>query len=109
MKNNKICALKKTTDFAAIIKNHQVFNNVIFKIRAKPNRLGKLRFGLAVNKKNFPKAVVRNLIKRQLRQMIQRVEPKPIDMIVVVKSNYINNKFINNAKFFNEIYNFIHF
>jgi ribonuclease P protein component len=109
MKNNKICALKKTTDFAAIINNHKVFNNVIFKIKAKPNRLNMLRFGLAVNKKNFPKAVTRNRIKRQLRQMIQKVEPKFIDMIVVVKSNYINNKYINNVKFFNEVYNLIRF
>jgi ribonuclease P protein component len=109
MKNNKICVLKKTTDFAAIIKEHKVFNNVIFKIKAKPNQLNKLRFGLAVNKKNFPKAVMRNQIKRQLRQMIQRVEPKSVDMIVVVKSNYINNKYINNVKFFNEVYNLIHF
>ncbi|MDR0674893.1 MAG: ribonuclease P protein component [Mycoplasmataceae bacterium] len=109
MKNNKICALKKTTDFAAIIKKHEVFNNVIFKIRARPNCLNQLRFGLAVNKKNFPKAVTRNLIKRQLRQIIQRVQPKSIDMIVIVKSNYINNKYINNAKFFNEVYNLIHF
>jgi ribonuclease P protein component len=109
MKNNKICALKKTTDFASVMKEHAVFNNVIFKIRAKPNRLNKLRFGLAVNKKNFPNAVTRNLIKRQLRQMIQKVDPKSVDMIVVVKSNYINNKYINNAKFFNEVYNLIHF
>jgi ribonuclease P protein component len=109
MKNNKICALKKTTDFAAVIDDHKVFDNVIFKIRAKPNNLNKLRFGLAVNKKNFPNAVTRNLIKRQLRQIIQRVKPKAVDMIVVVKSNYINNKYINNAKFFNEVYNLIHF
>jgi ribonuclease P protein component len=109
MRNSNICVLKKTTDFEAIIKKHTVFNNVIFKIKAKPNNLNKLRFGLAVNKKNFPTAVMRNLVKRQMRQIIQKVEPKSIDMIVVVKSNYINNKYINNAKFFNEVYNLIHF
>ncbi|MDR1991651.1 MAG: ribonuclease P protein component [Mycoplasmataceae bacterium] len=109
MKNNQICILKKNKDFTSVIQNHQVFNNVIFKIKAKPNTLNKLRYGLAVNKKNFPKAVTRNLIKRQLRQIIQKVQPKSIDMIIVVKSNYINNKYIHNVKFFNEIYNLISF
>ncbi|MDR1234816.1 MAG: ribonuclease P protein component [Mycoplasmataceae bacterium] len=109
MKNSDICVLKKTSDFANVIRKHKVFNNVIFKIKAIPNKLGKLRYGLAVNKKNFPLAVTRNLIKRQLRQMIQKIQPQAIDMIVVVKSNYINNKYINNEKFFNEVYNLIHF
>ncbi|MDR0740037.1 MAG: ribonuclease P protein component [Mycoplasmataceae bacterium] len=109
MKNKNICVLKKTKDFAFIIQNHKVFNNVIFKIKAIPNNLNILRYGLAVNKKNFPKAVTRNLIKRQLRQMIQKLEAKSVDMIVVVKSNYINNKYISNQKFFNEVYNLIHF
>jgi ribonuclease P protein component len=109
MKSKKIYVLKKTKDFAHIIQRHKVFNNVIFKIKATPNDLNVLRYGLAVNKKNFPKAVTRNLIKRQLRQMVQKLEPKSVDMIVVVKSNYINNKYISNQKFFNEVYNLIHF
>ncbi|MDR3330050.1 MAG: ribonuclease P protein component [Mycoplasmataceae bacterium] len=110
MKNKDIAVLKKSADFAKIVEKHSVFNNVIFKIKATPNNLNKLRFGLAVNKKNFPTAVARNLIKRQMRQFIQQISNiKHVDMIVVVKSNYLNNKYETNKKFFNEVYNLVHF
>ncbi|MDR3257396.1 MAG: ribonuclease P protein component [Mycoplasmataceae bacterium] len=110
MKNKDITVLKKSADFTKVVEKHSVFNNVIFKIKAAPNNLKKLRYGLAVNKKNFPTAVVRNLIKRQMRQFIQQItDIKYVDMIIVVKSNYINNKYDTNKKFFNEVYNLVHF
>lgn len=109
MKNKQIIVLKKSHEFKKVMsKRDQNVTNPIFRIHYFPNRLKKIRFGLAVNKKNFKTAVLRNKIKRQMREIIRNLSDiKSIDIVVIVKYAYINNTFQANKKMFINLYNTI--
>lgn len=109
MKNKQIVVLKKTTDFKKVmIHRENNVSNPAFRIHYFPNKLQKLRFGLAVNKKNFKTAVLRNKIKRQMREIIKALQLiKHLDIVVIVKYAYINNTFQSNQKMFINLYNTI--
>jgi ribonuclease P protein component len=111
MKNKNIVVLKKPQEFARIMqKREQNVSNPAFRIHFLPNRLKQLRFGLAVNKKNFKTAVLRNKIKRQMREIVKQLEiVKNIDIVIIVKYAYINNTFQANKKMFINLYNTIPF
>jgi ribonuclease P protein component len=109
MRNKQIVVLKKTQDFKKVMTNRNLnVSNPVFRIHYLPNKIQKLRFGLAVNKKNFKTAVLRNKIKRQMREIIKSVSPpKNVDIVVIVKYAYINNVFQANKKMFINLYNSI--
>jgi ribonuclease P protein component len=109
MKDKPIIVLKKTQDFKRVMNRRELnVSNPVFRLHYLNNKLKKLRFGLAVNKKNFKTAVLRNKIKRQMREIIRHIDsPKHIDMVVIVKYAYINNTFQANKKMFTTLYNTI--
>ncbi|MDR0985913.1 MAG: ribonuclease P protein component [Mycoplasmataceae bacterium] len=105
---SKIQSLKSPKDFRNVLNHCKEFSNPVFKIKLVSNKLNKLRYGLAVNKTNFKKAVTRNKVKRQMRTFISTLKPlKAIDMIIVVKANYINNTYQANKKMFTQLYDTI--
>ena len=109
MKDKAVIVLKKTQDFKKVMSRRE-FNvsNPVFRIHYLSNKLKKLRFGLAVNKKNFKTAVLRNKIKRQMREIIRKIDNiRSIDIVVIVKYAYINNTFQANQKMFINLYNTI--
>jgi ribonuclease P protein component len=109
MKNKQIIVLKKSQDFKKVMLHREKnVSNPIFRIHYLPNKLNGLRFGLAVNKKNFKTAVVRNKIKRQMRMIVRTITTiKSMDIVVIVKYAYINNTFQANSKMFVNLYNSI--
>jgi ribonuclease P protein component len=109
MTSKQIIVLKRTIDFKKIMLHRERnVSNPIFRIHYLPNKIKKLRFGLAVNKKNFKTAVLRNRIKRQMRMIVKSITtPKHIDIVIVVKYAYINNSFQANKKMFINLYNTI--
>jgi ribonuclease P protein component len=73
MKSN-VVTIKHNKEIVSIINKHQAYDNVTFKFKVSNNKLEQLRYVLAVNKKNFKRAVLRNKIKRQIRTFIQTIK-----------------------------------
>jgi ribonuclease P protein component len=65
--------LTKGTQFEAVINNGKSWANSLVVLRALPNELGSSRYGFAAGKR-LGKAVVRNRVKRLLREGV-RVTP----------------------------------
>ena len=65
----KINIVKKNEDFDYIIKNGKILKNKYFTIYYIPETRDKYRIGITVPKK-IGKAVLRNKIKRQIKEII---------------------------------------
>jgi len=79
--------LKKKKDFERIFKEGQGFKQGFLYLKIKKNNLKSSRFGFIVSKKFAKKAVIRNKIKRRLRELIKIKLPeikKGIDGIIIV-------------------------
>ena len=68
----KINRLKKEKDFEKIFKKGKSFKNSFLILRIVPNNLEESRFGFIVSQKVSKKAVLRNKVKRRLRDIIQK-------------------------------------
>ena len=84
--------LKKNKDFERVFKNGLSFREDFLILKAVPNSLKNNRFGFIVSSKVSKKAVIRNKIKRWLRQALllllktfNKIQ-KPVDIIIIVKS-----------------------
>lgn len=87
--------VKENRDFSRIINCGKKCWNDTYSIYYDSNTYGDYRFGISVSKK-IGNAVVRNKIKRQLRNIIDKyknIYPKDKDYIIIVRKNYINLDF----------------
>lgn len=78
--------LKKKKDFEKVLKEGKGFKEDSLILKVKKNKSKKLRFGLVVSRKVSKKAVVRNKIKRRLREVIkERIKKidKNFDIIII--------------------------
>ena len=77
--------LKKSSQFAEVYSNGQSWANGLLALRALPNGLDINRYGFSVSKR-LGNAVVRNKVKRRLRQVV-RLTPtrKGWDLVVVAR------------------------
>jgi ribonuclease P protein component len=110
MKNRSIIILKPTQCFDKAVHSRDTksISNNVFKFKYIPNNLKLTRCGLAVSKKKYKTAVLRNRIKRQIRMMMQAVNiAKGVDVVVIVKEAYQGNDFAQNKKLFIDLYNTI--
>ena len=99
MKNKKITTLRSNYQIKELFKNGNTKKTNDFLLKYQKNKTGDLQFAISVNKKVFRTAVLRNKIKRQVRQIIRSFNQiKSIDMLVSVLNNYINNKFETNKR-----------
>ncbi len=95
--------LKKQKDFENVFQNGKSFKEGGLYFKIKENNLGFPRFGFVVSKKNFPKAIERNKIKRILREAIKKEElKKNIDVIIVVNPERDIDNLKNDLKKFLE-------
>ena len=65
--------LTRPRDFAALRSNGRAWSGKLLVLVARPNSLETSRVGLSVSKR-VGKAVVRNLVKRRLRETVRRVD-----------------------------------
>ncbi len=83
-KKNRICLDK---EFDRVFKTGQSFYGKVLGIKATKNDLQLSRFGLMVGLKVSKKAVIRNKIKRQLRDIIRKELPllkEGRDVVIIV-------------------------
>lgn len=91
----KINTVKKNEDFRKIIKNGKYYKNPFFVIYTYQNDFDYYRFGISVSKK-VGNAVVRNKIKRQMRNLIDKYKnyySKELDYIIIIRKDYNINSF----------------
>jgi len=96
--------------FSTSLKSKKVINNLFetgkkiftkdFTFIYLPNEANINRYVICVSKKNFKKAVCRNKIKRQIRNMIE-FDKVGHDIAIMVKGTYDVNKFSENMKSIN--------
>ena len=87
--------VKENKDFSRIINNEKKYWNDAFSVYYDKNNIGNYRIGISVSKK-IGNAVVRNKIKRQIRNIAdnnKNIYQKNTDYIIIVRRNYINLKF----------------
>jgi ribonuclease P protein component len=80
--------LLKPADFKRVFEQRQSVHNTYFGVYAGKNTSGQARLGLVVSKKVSKKAVVRNRIKRQIREnfRLQQSDLGPRDFVIVAKA-----------------------
>ena len=77
--------LRKGREFAAVWRGGKGWSNDLLVLRIAANATGTHRFGFSVSRK-LGKAVVRNHVKRRLRELLrQRVIPESWDIVVVAR------------------------
>ncbi|MCF0110291.1 MAG: ribonuclease P protein component [Erysipelotrichaceae bacterium] len=91
--------VRKSQEFQEILSKAQYVSRPSFVIYYEEKKQQQNRIGISVGKK-LGNAVHRNLIKRQVRMMMQETEALALDcdMIVIVRRGYLKNDYAMNKK-----------
>ncbi|MDP2944598.1 MAG: ribonuclease P protein component [bacterium] len=92
-KSNRIT---KDKEFDRAFKTGQSFYTKLFGIKAVGNGLEVNRLGVLISIKVSKKAVIRNKVKRQIREIIQKELPNlksGKDLVIIVFSQILDKKF----------------
>ena len=95
----KTYRVKRNIDFQAIIKQKKSVASRQFVLYYAKNDFNHYRAGVSVSKK-LGKAVERNKIKRQVREMIYGIfeDQESSDYIVIVRNGYLSKSFDENKR-----------
>lgn len=95
----KTYRVKRNIDFQAIIKQKKSVASRQFVLYYAKNDFNHYRAGVSVSKK-LGKAVERNKIKRQVREMIYEIfeDQESSDYIVIVRNGYLSKSFDENKR-----------
>ena len=97
--------IKANEDFVRAVRKGKTIKSNAYVIHYVPNELGLCRIGLSVSKK-LGNAVVRSRIKRQVRAMCDSLIDYNVhtcDVVIVVRSEFLNNDFNNNKETLNSL------
>ena len=85
---DKTCRLLNTAEFEHVFKTGRKNHGKYFLVVACSNNQGSARLGIAVSRKVSTKAVVRNRIKRQIRESFRKNKEllAGLDCVVVARS-----------------------
>ena len=100
--------IKASDDFALAIKKGRAQRNQSFVIHYRPNEFNYVRVGISVSSK-LGNAVVRNLVKRQIRSMCDSLidyNSQSLDIVIVAKANFLDRSYDDNKQSLKELFNF---
>ena len=92
--------IKKHSEFSDIIKNSRYIKNNDFIIYYRDNNYNQKRFGIAISKK-IGKAVTRNKLKRQTREIIDKLKTlfkNNKDYIIMIRKGCLETSFNDRLK-----------
>ncbi len=93
---NKSNRINKDKDFDRAFKTGQSFYTKDFGLKAVDNGVDKIRLGILISTKVSKKAVVRNKLKRQIKEIVQTELPalKPgKDLVLIIFSQILDKNF----------------
>lgn len=95
----KINVIKKYLEFKEILNLRKFKRNSLFTIYYRANEYNKTRVGILITKKHG-NAVKRNLIKRQIRNIVDHTIDYKVgkDLIIVISKTYNPNEFEKNKE-----------
>jgi ribonuclease P protein component len=88
--------LKREQDFASLAKSRKTAYSKFVSIKVKENALPHSRFGIVVGLRISKKAVVRNLIRRRIREIIRPLLPEltpGYDVMVLASNSALKSDF----------------
>lgn len=88
----KINIVKENRDFQNIIENGKCFKNRYFVLYTTENKWNRYRFGISISKKTG-NAVIRNLYKRKLRNIIdtnKNIYSNNKDYIIIIRKSCLS-------------------
>ena len=97
--------IKNSEEFVSTVKNGKVLKETPYLIHYKNNELSTCRVGLSVSKR-IGNAVTRNRVKRQVRAMCDSLidySSHTFDIVIIVKSEFLNNSFDDNKNKLNNL------
>jgi len=97
-KENRITLNK---DFDNVFKKGNSFYNSLFGFKVVNNNLGVFRLGILLGTKVNKKAVIRNRIKRQIREIIREEKEflqENKDLVLIVLPDIVNKSFLEIKK-----------
>jgi ribonuclease P protein component len=100
--------IKASDDFALAIKKGRAQRNQSFVIHYRPNEYAYTRVGISVSSK-LGNAVVRNLIKRQIRSMCDSLidyNSQSFDIVIIAKAHFLNRSYDDNKQLLQELLKF---
>ena len=90
MASNQLGRLRKGREFDSVYAEGTVIGGPLFVVRAKRGTESGARWGFAVGKKLAPKAVVRNRVRRRLREAVRSVDaPRGMDVVLTARPRAI--------------------
>lgn len=93
----KVNIVRDSKDFEKIIHEGILFKNKYYILYTKKNNYNKYRFGISVGKKISNKAVIRNKLKRQLKDIIDNYKnlyENNRDYIIIMKRSCLDTNYI---------------
>ncbi|NLL44344.1 MAG: ribonuclease P protein component [Mollicutes bacterium] len=100
----KINIIKSNRDFERIINNQKPYIYKDFIVYVERTTENIYRFGISIGKK-VGKAVVRNRLKRQLKNIIdKKIYQKGFNCIIMIKKDILNKNFHEMEKDLNHIF-----
>lgn len=95
----KMYRVKKSDEFSKIMNYKKFYTCPSFSIYVKPRVEEHARVGISVGKK-LGNAVVRNKVKRQVREIIHEIYTfeEKFDTIILIRVKYHEETYINNKK-----------
>ena len=104
----KINIVKESKDFEKAIHNGRFYKNNLFIIYIAENTYQNYRFGISVWKKVSTKAVIRNKLKRQMKNIIDKyknIYENNKDYIIIVRKSCLEKDYQELENGFLEIMN----
>ncbi|MDR3249568.1 MAG: ribonuclease P protein component [Mycoplasmataceae bacterium] len=98
MKGKNLESLKSKKQLDFLFKHGKNLYSSVLKFIFLPNKSKIMRFVIVIAKKKYKSAVVRNKIRRQIKNILISSPKTGYDVAVLVNENYFDNSFDETAK-----------